>query len=514
MKVMDREWREAADLRPSHVGLTLALIAAALLRFWTLGHGVPYMLGVDEPEVMDRAIRMIQTGDFNPHFYDYPSLYLYVQAAVAVARFLFGAVRGEFSSLAGAATTDFYLWGRAVTAIIGTATVFLLHLAGLRWGARTALLAAALLAVMPLHVRESHFILTDVPVTFLVTLTFVLSLGAHERSTPGSFVAAGAAAGLAAATKYNGGLAIVMPLIACWMTLSVRPSRLTVSLAVVGASLGCFLLAAPYTFLDLPTFLNQFAHLAAAYHGPAAPGSSISVVYLKHLRNAWHWPATLMIVGGLILGLVRTIRGPGRVKWTLLLAFPLLYFWFVSRQHIVFARYLLPIVPFLSLMAAAAVVSGVSLLRRYEIPRQVRSALIVALVLLAIAPPSYTSVGYDMDASKTWTTKQAYDWITQQVPRGSSITIESQELLLPAASYKVDHVKQLRATPLDGYAAAGTQYLVASSECYGPYFASPHAYPDAYADYVRLFRGAREMVRFTPSREHPGPELRVLKVTP
>ena len=77
-----------------------------------------------------------------------------------------GAVRGEWSSLAGVTTTDFYLWGRAVTAILGTASVFVLYMAGLRWGARTALLAAGLLAVMPLHVRESHFILTDVPVTF------------------------------------------------------------------------------------------------------------------------------------------------------------------------------------------------------------------------------------------------------------------------------------------------------------------------------------------------------------
>ena len=40
-------------------------------------------LGVDEPEVMERAVRMMKTGDFNPHFFDYPSLYMYVQAVVA-----------------------------------------------------------------------------------------------------------------------------------------------------------------------------------------------------------------------------------------------------------------------------------------------------------------------------------------------------------------------------------------------------------------------------------------------
>jgi 4-amino-4-deoxy-L-arabinose transferase-like glycosyltransferase len=513
MKVIDREWREAADLRPSRVGLALALAAAALLRFWTLGHGVPYMLGVDEPDVMDRAVRMVQTGDFNPHFFDYPSLYMYVQAVVVVARFLLGAVRGEWSSLAGVTTTDFYLWGRAVTAILGTASVFVLYMAGLRWGARTALLAAGLLAVMPMHVRESHFILTDVPVTFLVALTFLLSLSAHERATLGPFVAAGAAVGLAAATKYTGALAILMPLIACWMTLSARPSRLLVSLAILGASLGAFLIAAPYTFLDLPTFLNQFARLASDYHHPPAGSQPAFLTYLKHLRNAWHWPATLMIIGGLILGLVRTIRGPGRVKWTLLLVFPFFYFWFISRQNIVYGRYLLPIVPFVSLMAAAAVVSGVSLLRRYEIPRQIRSALIVALVLLAVAPPSYTSVSYNVDAAKTWTNRQAYDWIVREIPRGSKVAIETRGLLLPA-DYRADYVKQLRSAPLESYAASGTGYLIASSQIYGLYLANPRTYPDEYGDYVRLFREAREIARFTPSKDHPGPELRILKVVP
>ena len=132
---------------------------------------MPFAIGIDEPEVMVRAVRMMKTGDFNPHFFDYPSLYMYVQALVAVVRFVFGAMRGEWSGLAQAPTEEFYVWGRGVTAILGTATVWLVYRAGMRWGARTALLAAVLLAVMPLHVRESHYVLTDVPATFLVTLT-------------------------------------------------------------------------------------------------------------------------------------------------------------------------------------------------------------------------------------------------------------------------------------------------------------------------------------------------------
>jgi len=214
-------WRESGDPRTSRAGLVLALIAAALLRFWALSQGIGFSLGVDEPEIMERAVRMMKTGDLNPHFFDYPSLYMYVQAVVAVARFLFGAMDGRWASLAQAHTEDFYLWGRAVTAILGTATVWIVYRIGMRWGGRTALLSAALLAVMPMHVRESHYVLTDVPVTFLVMLTCLLSLRAHERATMAAFAVAGAAAGLAGATKYNGAVAVLMPLLACAIYVGV-----------------------------------------------------------------------------------------------------------------------------------------------------------------------------------------------------------------------------------------------------------------------------------------------------
>src|SRR6478735_11736338 len=105
------------------VGIGLALLAAALLRFWALSQGIGFSPGPDEPEIMERAVRMMKTGDLNPHFFDYPALYMYVQGAVAVLRFVVGAMQGKWSALAQAPTEDFYLWGRAVTALLGTATV-------------------------------------------------------------------------------------------------------------------------------------------------------------------------------------------------------------------------------------------------------------------------------------------------------------------------------------------------------------------------------------------------------
>ena len=173
-------------MRPSAFTLAVILAVAALLRFVGIGAGIPFNIGVDEPEIMSRVVQMMRTGDFNPHFFDYPTLYFYLQLGVAVLRFMVGASLGRWTSLDQVDAADFYLPGRAVTALLGTATVLLVYRIGLRWGARHAALAAGLMAVMPLHVRESHYVLTDVPVTFFVTLTLLLTLAAHERERAGT----------------------------------------------------------------------------------------------------------------------------------------------------------------------------------------------------------------------------------------------------------------------------------------------------------------------------------------
>ncbi len=507
------EWRRPADLNSSHVGLALALVAAAMLRFWALAQGVPFALGVDEPEVMERAVRMMKTGDFSPHFFDYPSFYMYVQAAVAVVRFVFGAMRGLWGGLAQAPTEVFYVWGRAVTAIVGTATVWVVYRAGMRWGARTALLAAVMIGVMPLHVRESHYALTDVPATFLVMLTLLLSLRAHERATVWSFALAGAAAGLAGATKYNGVLAILMPLLACIMTPAVRPSRPVAMLWIIGGMLLAFLLAAPYTLIDLPTFLNQFARLASEYRAPAVSLDPVWQTYFKHLRIALDWPGVILIVAGIVFGFWRTLRGPERLKWVLVTVFPLVYFRFVSNQNIAYFRYLLPLIPFLSLLAAAAVVWIVDWLRQIDLPRPVRSLVTVGLTLAAIAPPAYNAIAYDADAAKVWTTQQAYEWIRRELPPGTSIRLEGS-LAIKLPTYRTSYVKQLRLDGVELYKGTGIQYLVASSQCYGKYFEDPAQYRSEIADYQQIFGQTEEVARFKETRDHPGSELIILKVKP
>src|SRR5690606_31403208 len=206
---------------------------------------------------------------------------------------------------------EFYENGRLMTAAFGTATVWLIYLAGTRWGHAQAVLAAAILAVVPYHVRESHFVLADVPAAFFTTLVLWLTLRARERPALAAFALAGAAAGLAASAKYNGVIVIVLPLIVAWMSRGSLVTRVQRSAVIGGTAVAAFLVGTPYAVLDLPAFLNDYARLAEIFarERGGEPGWSI---YLKHLALALRRPAFVFAFVGLVLAMWGTLRGADR----------------------------------------------------------------------------------------------------------------------------------------------------------------------------------------------------------
>lgn len=508
----EREWREASDLKPATVWLIVAIAGGALLRFWALGSGLPYSPGVDEPAVMDRVVHMLRTGDFNPHFFDYPGLIFYLHVPLACLKFLHGAANGAWLTLDQTQPVEFLRWGRALTAILGTATIFVVHQIGMRWGARHALLAAALFAFLPMHVRESHYVLTDVPMTFFVALAMLQTLRASEKPTMLAFALAGAAAGLATGTKYNGGLALLLPVMAAWSTLHAPMPRVVLVCVSIASWAVAFLVVAPYTILDLPNFLNAFAYLFTFFRPRnefAEPGW---LVYLKHLRLTLGWPASLLLVGGMCMAAVRAIKGPGRLRWGLVFVFPVLYIWYIADRHLIYGRYLLPVLPFVSVVASAAVVSGVSLLRRFAIPRAARTTLIVALTVAALLPPLQTSISWVREAGRPSTKDAFWIWFEANVPKDAPVVFEQFDIRPTARYRKIEYVSRLTDRTYDDYKNAGVRFLVASSSVYNQVLNDPRARPDLAGAYNDIFGRGREAVRVSPTDRRPGPEFRVIEI--
>jgi 4-amino-4-deoxy-L-arabinose transferase-like glycosyltransferase len=489
--------------------LVLILIGAALLRFWNLQAGIPYAVGVDEPQIVERALRMMKTGDFNPHFFDWPSLTIYLQVLTSVATFLLGSMRGLWSHLDQISAADMYLPGRAVIALLGTATVWVTYHIGRRWGAAEGLAAALLMAVIPYHVRESHYVLTDVPTAFLTTLTFLLALRAHERPTLGTFGWAGLAAGLAASGKYNGSIAILFPLIAGWLTAGTLSVRIQRTLVVCGiAGLG-FLAGTPYAVLDMPAFLNDYARLATIFARErlGEPGWSI---YLKHLRGALGWPALILAFAGLIIAGARAIAGPGRVRWVQLVTFTTAYFAVMAGSYQIYGRYLLPLFPMFSLMAAIATIRVVGVLRRSSWPGRVVLPAAAAVVAGLVAVPAMTAVEFDRGLGRVTTIDLAYRWIEAHVPAGSKVVIERRVLLLPEPRYASVNLPSLVGRSYEDYAAEGVDYLLSSS--FEEAFASPREHRELYVAYRHLFDRAEMVASFHRSTDVDGPALAIFRI--
>src|SRR6476660_5730487 len=96
--------------------LAVVLALAATARVWNLGAGVPNAVGIDEPQIVDRALRILRTGDWNPHVFDYPTLVIYLHAGVYIIRFLWGALSGTWASLDGYTIAAVFGAGRFVAA--------------------------------------------------------------------------------------------------------------------------------------------------------------------------------------------------------------------------------------------------------------------------------------------------------------------------------------------------------------------------------------------------------------
>src|SRR5580693_8778669 len=152
---------------PARRLIFLVIILAAILRVVPIWFGLPLEHArPDEETAIGQAVSMLRNGDPNPHFFDWPSVTFYLfagalSAASWIQRLLGG---GDLTPSAQ------ILIARGCVAIAGTATVLVLFALTRRAvDETTAVIAALLLAVAPLHVRESHFAMTDVLMTFFVT---------------------------------------------------------------------------------------------------------------------------------------------------------------------------------------------------------------------------------------------------------------------------------------------------------------------------------------------------------
>lgn len=395
-------------------GLWALVLLAAALRLFPVWFGLPYPYArPDEAQAISGAVGVL-AGDLNPHFFHWPSLTFYVfAAALGVVSTVRGLMGFEPLPLVVAVIA-----ARVVVALAGAATVVpLFRLARRIGGERAGLYAAGFLAVAPLHVRDSHFAMTDVLMTLLVTICLASLVAAYDRAVaePGArsyrrFAVVGLLGGLATSTKYSAA-AVVASMAAVQLLLwsggpgaTARSRSLMPSLAFAGALVLGFAAATPFAVLDAPAFAADFSydlrHLSGGHAVPLGRG------WWAHATRSLPYGCGLLLVVAAAIGIGIAIRRYPR--HTLVVgAFAVAYYAVVGSGFTVFFRYAMPLVPVVCLFAAL----GVSRVAERPIAFARPALLATVVAVLVAAPSALTSIRMDLLLARTDTRVLAARWL-------------------------------------------------------------------------------------------------------
>ncbi|NSW57332.1 MAG: glycosyltransferase family 39 protein [Armatimonadetes bacterium] len=331
-----------------YAALGSILLLGAAVRLWGIRWGLPdethlFSYHPDEFHSLRGALSLA-TGDPNPHFFNYGSLYLYL---VAIACNWHAAVVGGADLLTAllkgnTAHTEMAAWvldARLVVVLCALATVYVTWLAGRQLGGnRGGLIAAGLMSVMPLHALNSHYATVDVPQSLFILLCLHFAVRLVTRITLRDCIWAGVAAGLAASVKYNGALVFVAPVLA--VLVSPRDAEADAPpvwesiAAMLAAALGAFALTSPYVFLAWPEACEHIRYEIEHMRVGESP-------WQEMYPNGWlfHLHVTVFLAALALL----LCRGRTRAAVAPAAAFALLWFLMIGAAGVRYARYEMPL---------------------------------------------------------------------------------------------------------------------------------------------------------------------------
>jgi hypothetical protein len=375
----------------------------------------------------------------NPNAFFHPSLYYYVTAAAYVALFYF--VKAAQVVDGSLSMTDlfvldqrYFVFTARGISVLSAGLIFwaVYALAKSLWRRHEGLLAAALLAVLPVHVLYSKTVRVDslFLLLFVVAFTSIVQvLKSADRATYGK---AGLLSGLAAAANYNGAI-LVLPLVAAHFLRTrgdgaprqpgeegLRRAGTPELLGALILAAGAFFVASPFVVLNPETFLPNFAFisgLSVAEH-PGWEGRDF-FFYVRDLARTNPYLSALIASSSLAIALF------GNRTERFVLSFPvgyLLVFSFIASKDV---RFILPAMPLFLVVASSL---PFCLARRFHSRRVLRLlayTLPWALYLPCVATKAVQSLPIHPHELLSRPDRPLFDWIESNVPHRSKIAIES-----------------------------------------------------------------------------------------
>jgi hypothetical protein len=416
------------------------LCSALAVRFWGIDWQLPAALYFDEMKYVawagdakddaTAAVRDLRNPTFFHHL-------LQVEYAIAAA------VRGDRTAQE---TAVFELrLARLTSAVLGALACLLTAFAA-RWTVRAArgirspsdttmaaqpptehaaawagCAAGLILALAPLHVHLSHYATNDVTASLFLAGTLFLGARALATGRRRDHLLAGLLSGLAFSTKYSFAVAVLLPLVAALGRAQHRLGGRGLLVAIVagGFVLGA-LLGAPEIIRSPLAMLDGIADQArlGAVRWNGQSDAPVWRLYLETLVHGLGWPALLVVGAGAVALALRA-----RLVLLATAIVPIGCLAVMLRQELFFARFALPLLPSLAVLAG---IGTVMLARWAARPVGARPAVLAALALAVLAgqlmPEIVTTVRHNLLATTTDTRVLARRWLRQRLDGARVVT--------------------------------------------------------------------------------------------
>lgn len=411
--------------------LLLILLFAAALRVWGLGWGLPHEYQSEEYKIVKYALRM-GSGDLNPHFFEYPSLYLYFMLFIYGIYFGIGKIFGWFSAPQDFALhfvkdpTAFYLLGRISEMVCGVMIVFMVYKIGKKLFSENAgLFAAAIVAGLPHFVYLSHIIKGYMGMTLLLLVSFWFCIRILEEGAKKSYLFAGILMGLAVSTRYHAApFGIVIPTAHFLRLFSKgelnfgnlwdRNKWLLGALVLIPAF---FVAGTPYALIAPHELWRDFGGNVAIYSSLTGEERSIfknMAVLFDRFLTLGDVPAPRIMGIVCLIGFFASFLR-WQAKHFLILAPLAAYLCIVGGYHNPAGGYLIQIFPLFILLSVHGIL---------EIGGKRPRMILAGAMALAVSWNAWegAAMAYSFTASDTRTT--ALEWIEKNIPQGSSFLID------------------------------------------------------------------------------------------
>ncbi len=546
------------------LGLLLALAAVAV-RLPHLDWGLPQV--EEEALPMKKALDLWGWNEghlqLDPKTAGWPALSFYLHLGWQHLQYGVGRLQGiyhdryDFLVDNSVDPRPILLWARMLGVLASAGVVLLATI----WGGRLShtltggFLSGAILVVSPLLIRQAQRVTPDILMAWLAALAVVAILSVSQRGRRRDDLLAGMAIGLGTACKYT-------PIL-FWPSLylvhlqrrrregrSLRwggldDRRLGVATAAMVAA---FVVASPYTLVHLGVLRRdlsyQLLHMTRGHFGQTGPPVGLGYYLGEVLGPGLGWPALVLAGAGAVLAAWR-LRGP----WIALVACILPFLVGISLLSTRFPRYALPLLLPLALGLAA----WPALLRERltatggRLGRPLASLALALVGLVVLLPAVEGALRTHRNAGKIDTLNQARAWMfdellpddpalameayTPQVPTDrqelareqpffARLSASQRAKLMDRPRFRADPIPMnaVRVELIDYYYDLRQylpyDYVVTSSSVRGRYEAEPDRFPRQIRFYADLERYGRRIRTFSPSAEHPGPEIRFYALPP